>query len=33
MINLTDPKMDASNKMLLAFASYNAEPTRIATIQ
>jgi membrane-bound lytic murein transglycosylase MltF len=30
---LTDPKLDASNRMLLAFASYNAGPTRIATLR
>jgi membrane-bound lytic murein transglycosylase MltF len=30
---LTDPKLDASNRMLLAFASYNAGPTRISKLR
>ncbi len=30
---LGDPALDASNRMLLAFASYNAGPTRIAQLR
>lgn len=29
---LNDPKIDSSNKTLLAFASYNAGPNRIASL-